>query len=207
VPKASDLKRGMIVEIRGMPHVVKLVDCKSPSSRGAATLYKIRYTNLQTGQKQDESHKGDDFLKDADCMKVKVQYSYQDGDQYTFMNMEDFSQYSLNSDDLEGQTEYLLEGLEGITCLLLDGVPIAIELLSRSIWKLLKPLLASRVLPLPGAPNRQNSHPAWKYRCLNILLRVRLSESTRPMESSCPGHKLTRQLYEYHQAISDGTSC
>jgi len=128
VPKASDLKRGMIVEIRGMPHVVKLVDCKSPSSRGAATLYKIRYTNLQTGQKQDESHKGDDFLKEADCMKVKVQYSYQDGDQYTFMNMEDFSQYSLNSDDLEGQTDYLLEGLEGITCLLLDGVPIAIEL-------------------------------------------------------------------------------
>lgn len=128
MPKASDLKRGMIVEIRGMPHVVKVVDCKSPSSRGAATLYKIRYTNLQTGQKQDESHKGDDFLKEADCMKVKVQYSYQDGDQYTFMNMEDYSQYSLNRDDLEGQTEYLLEGLEGITCLLLDGVAIAIEL-------------------------------------------------------------------------------
>ncbi len=128
MPKASDLKRGMIVDIKDMPHVVKVVDCKSPSSRGAATLYKIRFTNLQTGQKLDESYKGDDFLKEADCVRVKVQYSYQDGDQYTFMNMEDYSQYTLGRDDLEGQTDYLFEGLEGITCLLLDGVAIAIEL-------------------------------------------------------------------------------
>ncbi|MGZ8907829.1 MAG: elongation factor P-like protein YeiP, partial [Methylobacter sp.] len=49
--KASDLKRGMVVEINGIPHAVKQVDAKSPSSRGASTLYKIRFTNLKTGQK------------------------------------------------------------------------------------------------------------------------------------------------------------
>ncbi|MDD2802118.1 MAG: elongation factor P-like protein YeiP, partial [Methylococcales bacterium] len=40
--KAGDLKRGMVVEINGIPHAVKHVDVKSPSSRGASTLYKIR---------------------------------------------------------------------------------------------------------------------------------------------------------------------
>jgi elongation factor P len=118
----------MIVEIGGDPHAVKKVESKSPSSRGAATLYKVRFTNLKTGQKLDESLKGDDLLKDADCVRTKVQYSYQDGDLYTFMNMEDYSQYSLNSDDLEGQLGYLTEGLDGITALLMDGEIIGIEL-------------------------------------------------------------------------------
>ena len=54
----------------------------------------------------DLSYKGDDFIKEADCMRMSVQYSFQDGDSYHFMNMEDFSQYELNSADLDGQLGY-----------------------------------------------------------------------------------------------------
>lgn len=128
MPKASDLKRGVIVDINAIPHAVKKVEAKSPSSRGAATLYKIRFTNLKTGQKLDESYKGDDFLKDIDCVRVAVQYSYMDGDSYIFMNMEDYSQYGLNAADLEDQQGYLTEGLEGIKALLVDGEILGIEL-------------------------------------------------------------------------------
>ncbi|MEJ2418533.1 MAG: elongation factor P-like protein YeiP [Exilibacterium sp.] len=128
MPKASELKKGVIVEINGAPHIVKQVETKSPSSRGAATLYKVRFTNLQTKQKFDQSYKGDDVLKEADCARVPVQYSYQDGDSYTFMNMEDYSQYEMNGEELEGLTPYLVEGLEGITALLVDGALLGIEL-------------------------------------------------------------------------------
>ncbi|VAX13228.1 Elongation factor P-like protein [hydrothermal vent metagenome] len=128
MPKACDLKRGMVVDIKGMPHIIKQVEAKSPSSRGASTLYKIRFNNLQSGQKLDESYKGDDMLKLADCLRTQVQYSYQEGDIYTFMDMEDFSQYSLNEEDLDNQLDYLSEGLEGITALLVDGAIRAIEL-------------------------------------------------------------------------------
>jgi elongation factor P len=120
VAKASDLKRGMVVEINNVPHVVKQVDAKSPSSRGASTLYKIRFTNLKTGQKLDESLKGDDFFKDADLVRAKVQFSYIDGDDYT--------QYSLSREDLEDQIGYLTEGLEGIVALLIDDEVLGIEL-------------------------------------------------------------------------------
>jgi elongation factor P len=128
VAKASDLKKGMVVEINGVPHVVKQVEVRSPSSRGATTLYKVRFNNLKTGQKLDESLKGDDFFKDADCVRAKVQFSYIDVDNYIFMNMEDYSQYSLSAEDLEGQKEYLTEGLEGIVALLTDDALLAIEL-------------------------------------------------------------------------------
>ena len=128
MPKASELKRGMIIEINDAPHAVKKVDSRSPSSRGASTLYKIRYTNLKTGQKLDESYKGDDFLKEADCIRVKVQYSYNDGENYVFMNSEDYSQYTLNDDDLESQKDYITDGLEGITALIMDDNILGIEL-------------------------------------------------------------------------------
>lgn len=128
MPKAVDLKRGMVVEIAGVPHAVKRVEAKSPSSRGASTLYKIRFTNLQTGQKLDESYKGDVLLKEADCVRRQVQFSYLDGDLYTFMDMEDYSQYMLNGNDLEGQVGYLTEGLEEITALLSDGQILAVEM-------------------------------------------------------------------------------
>lgn len=128
MPKASELKKGMIIDIEGTPHVVKQLESKSPSSRGASTLIKVRFNNLQTRQKLDSSFKGDDLLKEADCVRVAVQYSYLDGDTYYFMNMEDFSQYGLNTDQLEGQIEYLVEQQEGIIALIMDDSLLGIEL-------------------------------------------------------------------------------
>jgi len=128
VAKASELKKGMVVEVNGAPHVVKQIEVRNPSSRGASTLYKVRFNNLKTGQKLDESLKGDDFFKEADYARAKAQFSYIDGDNYVFMNVEDYSQYTLSSEDLEGQIGYLTEGLEGIVALLVDDEVIGIEL-------------------------------------------------------------------------------
>ena len=136
MPKASELKSGMVVEIDGKPHAVKQVDAKSPSSRGASTLYKIRFTNLKTGQKLDESYKGDDMLKDADCVRVQVQFSYVDGDAYTFMNMEDYSQYTLNREEIEDSVSYLTEGLDGIFALIMDDAILGIELPQSVVLKI-----------------------------------------------------------------------
>ena len=44
------------------------------------------------------------------------------------MNLEDYSQYELKLADLEGQADYLQEGLEGITALLMDESILGIEL-------------------------------------------------------------------------------
>ncbi len=128
MPKASELKRGVIVEINGMPHSVKTVDAKSPTSRGASTLYKVRFTNLQTGQKLDESYKGDDLLREADCQRKEVQYSYNDGEHYVFMDMEDYSQYEINNSDLEEESGYLTEGLSGIIALISEEEILGVEL-------------------------------------------------------------------------------
>ena len=128
MPKASDLKKGMIIDIDGDPHIVKQLEAKSPSSRGAVTLYKVRFNNLKTQQKLDSSFKGDDQLKEADCVRVNVQYSYLDGDTYYFMDMADYTQYAMDSDQLESHLPYLVEQQEDIIALIMDGLLVGIEL-------------------------------------------------------------------------------
>ena len=128
MPKASELKKGMIIDMEGVPHIIKQLEAKSPSSRGTATLYKVRFDNLQTQQKLDASFKGDDLLKEADCMRIPVHYSYLDGDIYYFMNMEDYSQYGMNADQLDEQIPYLVTQQEDIIALIMDGDLVGIEL-------------------------------------------------------------------------------
>jgi len=128
MPKASELKKGDVIDLDGVPHVVKQLEAKSPSSRGSATLYKVRFNNLLTGQKREGSFKGEEMLKNADCQRVQVQFSYVDTPQYIFMDVEDYSQYAINEGSLESQLEYLTDGLDGITALLVDGNIVAIDL-------------------------------------------------------------------------------
>ncbi len=127
MPKASELKKGMVVDIDGAPHMVKTVEAKSPSSRGAATLYKIRFNNLMTKQKLDGSYKGDDLFPNADCVRAEVQFSYMDGDNWVFMSTEDYSQYPMAEEDLADQKGYITENLEGIVGLIRDGHLLGIE--------------------------------------------------------------------------------
>lgn len=134
MPRATDLKNGMVIDINGVPHVVKQIQVKSPSARGAATLYHIRYNNMQTGQKLDETYKGDDMLKDADYEKVPVTFSYEEGDNWIFMNGEDFSQYEVPLDDIEDLKGFITQDLQGMQALIMDGkflslvLPASVEL-------------------------------------------------------------------------------
>ncbi len=128
MPKASDLKKGMVVEINDVPHAVKQLEAKSPSSRGASTIYKVRFTNLLSKQKLDESYKGDDLLQEADCIRVPIQFSYQDGDNTIFMNTEDYSQYEVSASELEDQLGYITEDTEGVVALLMGGKLLSVEL-------------------------------------------------------------------------------
>lgn len=128
MPKASDLKRGDVVEYKGQPHLVKKIEVRSPSSRGAATLYKVRLNHAKTGQKVDESFKGDDMLPDIDFERRSMQFSYIEGENYIFMDEEDYSQHQLSKEELGEDHLFITDNLQGILGLLVDGQLIGIEL-------------------------------------------------------------------------------
>ncbi|GAA4650721.1 elongation factor P-like protein YeiP [Kistimonas scapharcae] len=128
MPSANELKKGQIVEINGHYYMVKNVESKSPSSRGAQTLYKVRFNQVPGGRKYDDTFTGNDMLTDVNMMRKPVSFLYKEGDLYTFMDQEDYSQYTLEASALEDQLPYIQDGMEGITALLVDDSLLALEL-------------------------------------------------------------------------------
>ncbi len=126
--KASDFKKGVVVEINNAPHIVEQIQVQTPSARGGATLYKTRFRNASTKQKVDRSLKGDDAFSEMNLERKEVQYLYKNGDAYTFMDLSDYEQFDLKADDLGEDLQYLVDDLEGITALLSDGRVLAVEM-------------------------------------------------------------------------------
>lgn len=128
MPKACNLQKGNVVSINDQPYQVKTIQVNAPSARGANTLYKVRFNNVATGQKLDETFRGNDVLEDVDLDRRPASFLYQDQSLYTFMDSENYEQYTLSKDYLADQVQWLQDGLEGITVLLRNGNPLCIEL-------------------------------------------------------------------------------
>jgi elongation factor P len=128
MPKASDVKKGMAIEYNNKMLLVKDIDVQSPSARGAATLYKMRFMDIQTGGKVEERFKGDDMLSPLDLSRRGVVFSYLDGEEYIFMDNEDYTQYAFRQEDIEDELLFINEDTQGITALLVDGKAIGLEM-------------------------------------------------------------------------------
>lgn len=126
--RASDLKRGDIVKIEGDAHIVEAIKVQSPSARGASTLYKIRFRNLTSRRKVDQTLRGDDLLAEADFERRPVQYLYADASGITFMDIEDCSQFTLTKAELADEWPYLTEDIEGLVSISSEGRVLGLEM-------------------------------------------------------------------------------
>jgi len=125
---ASDLKRGDVVKIDDDPHIVETVKVQTPSARGAMTLYKVRFRNLKTRRKVDRTLRGDEVLAEADFERRPVQYLFGDASGITFMDLQDYSQFTLAKDELGDEWPYLTEGVEGLLAISSEGRVLGLEI-------------------------------------------------------------------------------
>jgi elongation factor P len=119
--KACDLKKSSVIDIDGTPHIIQKISSQSPTARGGTTIYKVRFRNVSTKQKVDQTYRSDDALKEASFDTNEVQYLYKDGDRYNFMDLESYDQFELFTDDIEECLPFLVEDMEGIIALVSEG--------------------------------------------------------------------------------------
>jgi elongation factor P len=124
----SDLKRGLIIEMDGAPHVVESVQVSSPTARGAATIHRVRMRNLKTGQKVDRSFRGGELFGVPDVDRKPVQLLYRDTQACHFMEIESYEQFGLDLADLEWELNFLVDEMDGLIAFFFNGAPLAIEL-------------------------------------------------------------------------------
>ncbi|MBI4859748.1 MAG: elongation factor P-like protein YeiP, partial [Candidatus Riflebacteria bacterium] len=83
---------------------------------------------LRSGAKVDRVFNCSDLVRDADFERRPVQYLYQDGSTYHFMDEENGNQFELSAESLGDQAQYLVENMPGLSSLIYNGDAIGIQL-------------------------------------------------------------------------------
>jgi len=128
MPKASEIKKNAAIEYNGSVYFVKDIERSVPQGRAGGSIYRMRMYDVVTGHKLDESFKDSDMLTLADLIRRQATFSYADGNEYVFMDSEDYSSYSLNKEAIEDELLFIAEDTPGIQVLLIKGTPVALAL-------------------------------------------------------------------------------
>lgn len=121
----SDLRNGTRVIFDGQPYVCQNVDFVKPG-KGAA-FYKIRVCNLLTGNVLDKTLRSGEKVESADVVDTDMEYLYQDGESYVFMDSATFDQVSIEGQVVGTAKDLLLENTACVVTLW-NGGPIAVRL-------------------------------------------------------------------------------
>lgn len=128
MPKASELKKGFVIESNGKMLLIKDIEITTPGGRGGAKIYKLRCADLANGSRIDERFKSDEVVDTVEMTKRSSTFSYTDGDEYVFMDTENFDQYSFNKEDIQDELLFITEDIQGLFVILVDSKAASIEL-------------------------------------------------------------------------------
>ena len=104
---SNDFRSGVTIELDGSVwRVVEFLHVK-PGKGSAFVRTKLK--NAQTGSVIEKTFRAGESVPQASLEKLTMQYTYKDGDQYVFMDMETFDEVRLNPDQLGDRVKFLKE--------------------------------------------------------------------------------------------------
>ena len=107
--EVNDIKNGMTLMIEGnIYQVVEFLHVKP--GKGSAFM-KTKLKNLRTGGTVEKTFNTNVKFEKANINRSAVQYLYNTGDVYYFMNMETYEQLELSSDQIGDNKNYLIENM------------------------------------------------------------------------------------------------
>lgn len=104
---ASDFRKGITFEINGEPHVI--LDFQHVKPGKGAAFVRTKYRNILTGATREEAFNPNDKFENARIETKQMQYLYNDGELYYFMDQESFDQVPLMKEQVEDAILYLRE--------------------------------------------------------------------------------------------------
>lgn len=121
----NDLRTGLTIEVDGeLWQVIEFMHVK-PGKGAAFVRTKLR--NLQTGNIQERTFRAGEKVEQARIDTRQMQYLYNSGDEYTFMDTETYEQLSLNRRQIERELKFLKENML-VHIMLHDEQVVGIEL-------------------------------------------------------------------------------
>ncbi len=104
---AGDFKNGITLEIDG--NVVQIVEFQHVKPGKGAAFVRTKYKNVITGAVLEKSFRPTEKFPQARIERTDMQYLYQDGDLYYFMNNETYDQIGIQSDVVGSSMKFVKE--------------------------------------------------------------------------------------------------
>ena len=122
---ATQMRPGMIIKHNNDLHLVFSVEHRTPGNLRAFIQAKLR--NVRTGSMFEHRFRSGDAIEKINVDEIAMEFLYQDGDNYYFMNTENYEQIYLTREVLGDSVEYLIPNLQ-IKVEFYDGKAVGIEL-------------------------------------------------------------------------------
>jgi len=123
--EASDLRKGLKLQIAKQPYVV--IDFEFSKPGKGQSLYRCKLRNMISGVIKDRTYRSGDTFAEANLEERRMQYLYNQGEEYHFMDLGNYEQSMLTADQVGDSKDYLTDNLE-VEMLFFDGNPIGITL-------------------------------------------------------------------------------
>ncbi|MFA7160247.1 MAG: elongation factor P [Kiritimatiellia bacterium] len=121
---ASDLRKGLRVEIDGAPYIITDFNFVKPGK--GASIYNCKMKNLITGNTLNRSYRSNDKLDEPKLEERTMRFSYVDGEAYVFID-KNFEQVNVSAEVLGVARFFLVEDIE-VDILIHNDRPIGVEL-------------------------------------------------------------------------------
>ncbi len=123
--KATGLKKGMCVRMNNDLYIVMSTTHITPGNWRGMVQSKLR--NLRSGNQMDHRFRSEDMVERVYLDETEMEYLYQDGDDFHFMNTETYEQVHIHRDTLGDAVNYLIPNLK-LKVEFHEGAPVAIEM-------------------------------------------------------------------------------
>src|ERR1700742_2170691 len=121
----TDLKKGTIFQLEGEPF--RVVEYSQKVMGRGGSIVNVRIKSLLDGKVLEKTFKGNEQLDSADVTNQNVQYLYNDGNTFFFMNQESFEQFEFSANLVGDGADYIKEG-DMVQLQFFDGRAINVEL-------------------------------------------------------------------------------
>jgi elongation factor P len=122
---STQLRPGMVVKFNNELYSVFKMEHRTPGNLRGFVQVKMR--NLRSGTMIEHRFSSEDRVERAALEEHEMEYLYDDGEYYYFMNTENFEQMHLTRDTLGDAIEYLVPQLK-VNIEFYEGKPISVEL-------------------------------------------------------------------------------
>ena len=181
---ATQIRRGMVIVFENDP--CRIVEFRHHTPGNLRAMVQAKLKNLRTGSNFDHRFRAADTIEKADMETHELEFLYQGGDSYHFMNTQNYDQLEMDEEALGDNAPWMQNGMK-IIAEYYNGRPIGIQLPNSLILEIVETAPVVR-----GATKNASSKPAKLENGVTVNVPEFVESGTRVRVNPTTGEYLDR---------------